>query len=243
MWRWAPINTFTNGTLPDNTFVGENAAYGALLSYYLVQPAAHAPSIQIVDANGRVVRHLSGDAVPNEAGINRASWDLNEDGPAKWKGTYKINQGPDEGAEAVPGTYVVRLRVDGKTYDRSVTVVGDPRDEQSAQAYALRHDYLARINDEIGTIDEWLNATGARSNQPTRLGRTALSRFQRQLTYNPRTDEDLSAPLGLRERLLDLLSRASSSYAPPNAAQLAEESELRAIYERLSAESTQFVKR
>jgi photosystem II stability/assembly factor-like uncharacterized protein len=242
MWRWAPINTFTNGSLPDNTYTGENAAYGALLSYYLVRPAAHPPSIQIVDAQGRIVRHLSGDAVPNESGIDRTSWDLNEDGPIKWKGTYKINQGPDEGPEAAPGAYVVRLAVDGHTYDQTVTVVGDPRDEQSAQAYTERHDYLARINDEIGTIDAWLNATGARSNQPTRLGRTALSRFQRQLTYNPRTDEDLSAPLGLRERLLDLLSRASSSYAPPNAAQLAEESELHAMYERLSAESAQFVK-
>jgi photosystem II stability/assembly factor-like uncharacterized protein len=242
MWRWAPVNVFTNGTLPDNTYVGENAAYGALLNYYLDRPSAPAPAIAIIDAHGRVVRHLSGDAVPNRSGIDRMSWDLNEDGPVKWKGTYKINQGPDEGAEAVPGTYVVRLTAGGRAYDQTVTVVGDPRDEQSAEAYQQRHDYLARINDELGHIDTWLNATGARSNQPTRLGRTALSRFQRQLTYNPRNDEDLSAPLGLRERLLDLLSRASSSYAPPNAAQLTEESELHAIYERLSADSAQFVK-
>ena len=179
----------------------------------------------------------------NESGINRASWDLNEDGPVKWRGTYKINQGPDEGPEAIPGTYVVRLNVDGHAYDQTITVEGDPRAAQSMQAYRERHDYLARIYDEVGTIDAWLNATGALSDQPTRLGRTALSRFQRQLTYNPRNDEDLSAPLGLRERLLDLLSRASSSYAPPNAAQLAEENELHAMYEKLSVESAQFVKR
>jgi photosystem II stability/assembly factor-like uncharacterized protein len=242
MWRWAPVLTLTDGTLPDSMFVGENAAYGALLSYYLPRATKPAPVLDILDASGRVVRHLTGDNVPNAPGIQRTNWDLNEDGPAGWKGTYKINRGPSEGAEVVPGIYTARLIVDGRTYDRSVTVVADPRDEQAAGAYQARHDYLAPIFSEIGAIDTWLNATGVRSEQGSPPGRTARSRFQRQLTYNPRTDEDLSGPLGLRERLLDLINRASSSFAPPNAAQLTEAAELHAMYERLSADSAQFVK-
>ncbi len=108
MWQWAPVNTFTDPKIPANEFVGDNPPYGALITYYLARAARQA-TITILDSHGHAVRHLKGDDVPKHAGMNRASWDLNEDGPVKWTGTFKENQGPDTGAEAVPGTYTVRL--------------------------------------------------------------------------------------------------------------------------------------
>ena len=237
-WRGAPVNTFA-GSVPANAFVGENAPYGALLSYYLPGPAHDKPAIEIVDASGRVVRHLTGDGVENVAGLNRASWDLNEDGPVKWTGTFKQNQGPDEGAEAVPGVYTVRLTVDGQRYEQSLTVVADPRDPGTPEAAQARHDFLAAIFGEIGAVDGWLNAVDAKLARATPSQRSALLAFAKKLTYGPRNVEDLGGPEGLRDRLIDVTARMSTSLQPPTAAQLAAAADLKTLYERLSQEYAQ----
>ena len=106
-WQWSPVNTFSEPKIPPNEYVGDNPPDGALITYYLARVPRQA-TITIFDSLGRAVRHLRGDDVPKHAGVNRASWDLNEDGPVKWTGTFKENQGPDTGAEAVPGKYTVR---------------------------------------------------------------------------------------------------------------------------------------
>lgn len=235
MWQWAPINSFQNGTLPDNEFVGANPEYGALLTYYLPKPAAR-PTIDVVDGNGKVIRHLSGDDVPNETGVNRTSWDLAEDGPEQWHGTYKENRGPEEGPEAVPGTFTIRLHADGRSIEQTLHVLPDPRDKATAAQYAQRHEFLAGVYDELGAVDKMLNAIDARLAHAAPLQAASLRTFRTQLTYNPRNVEDLGGPQGLRDRLLDMIARLGSAFQAPNAAQRAEASDLNALFTRLSAE-------
>jgi hypothetical protein len=235
MWEWSPINAFEGGTLPDNEFVGDNPEYGALLSYYLPQPAQH-PTIDIVDANGRIVRHLSGDDVPDEAGINRTSWDLAEDGPEQWHGTYKENRGPNEGPEAVPGTFTVRLHAGGKTVEQPLRVSHDPRDKATHEQYVRRHDFLAGIYDELGSVDKMLNQIDARLKRADPQQAATLRAFRAKLTYNPRNAEDLGGPQGLRDRLLDMLARLGSSFQTPTAPQDAEAANLHALFIELTAE-------
>jgi hypothetical protein len=56
-------------------------------------------------------------------------------------------------------------------------------------------------------------------------------------TFNPRNAEDLGGPAGFREKLLNLISRLSStSLQPPTATQAEVAAELRAQYAMLSAE-------
>lgn len=245
-WRWAPVNSFpccTGSTLPANEFVGGNAPYGALLTYYLPQKLAAAPTIDIVDASGRTIRHLAGDDVQNVAGLNRSTWDLAENGPVKWtSANQQWNEGAGEGAEAVPGTYTVRLHAGGKTYERSVTVVADPRAPISGQAAQARHDFLAALFDELGGVDGWLNALDKASSTANAARRTELHAFGRKLTYYPRNVEDLSGPLGLRERISDAIARASTSLQPPTAAQVAEAAVLKELYDKLSTEYAQLMK-
>ena len=59
-------------------------------------------------------------ALPVEPGVQRAVWDLAWEGAKKIKGG-KIDTGdPADGPRAVPGTYTVRLTVDGTDADRTV---------------------------------------------------------------------------------------------------------------------------
>jgi photosystem II stability/assembly factor-like uncharacterized protein len=233
MWQWSPLNTFTDPKIPPNEFVGDNPDYGALLTYDLGRVAKSA-RIEIADESGRVVRTLTGDDVPAKRGINRTSWDLNETGPVKWTATFKENQGPDTGAEVVPGSYTVRLDVDGVVKVQNLAVKPDPRDPDLAKARS-RHDYLAALFVDLGTIDTMLNSIDARIKRATGAQAAALRAFKSQLTYDPRNIEDLRGPAQIREGVLDLISRASSSLQAPTAAQQAQAAIYKSQLEALSA--------
>jgi photosystem II stability/assembly factor-like uncharacterized protein len=233
MWQWSPVNAFTDPKIPPNEFVGANPPYGAILTYYLAKTPKRA-EIEVLDAQARVIRHLKGDDVPKHAGINRTSWDLNEDGPVKWSGTFKENQGPDTGAEVLPGTYTVRLIADGATRDQPVAVKPDPRDPASG-GYVRRHDFLAELFAELSGVDAMLNGIDARLKHASGSQASALIAVRQHLTYDPRNIEDLTGPAQLRERLLDLISRMSTSFQAPTAAQLSQAGIYKTTYDRLSA--------
>ena len=178
-------------------------------------------SIQILDAQGHVVRHLSGKSVPRAAGFNRIAWDLTEDGPTKWLGTFKDNEGPGTGAEVLPGTYTVRLQVDGVTQQQHVVVKADPRDPSTLDQMQQRHATLAELFGELGGVDAMLNQIDKQL-RATNSGAKArfARRFRAQLTYDAKNVEDLGGPAGLRDRLLDLIGRISgSSYQAPTQTQ------------------------
>ena len=76
-------------------FAGENPPKGAIVDFYQATPQKNAPTLQVLDSNGRVIRTVSGTHkvkgktepyVPNKAGINRYVWDFTEDAPLKWHG-------------------------------------------------------------------------------------------------------------------------------------------------------------
>jgi photosystem II stability/assembly factor-like uncharacterized protein len=237
MWQWSPVNTFTDPKIPPNEYAGANAPYGALATYYL-PGAPKTVAITILDSAGRPLRHLTDDDVPKHTGFNRAAWDLNEDGPVKWTSTFKENQGPDTGAEALPGVYTVTLTVDGVAKTQTVTVKADPR--APTEAYQARYQFLTGLYNELSAIDTMLNHLDARLKTASRAQVASLKAFKLRLTYDPRNIEDLNGPAQIREKVLDLISRMSTSFQAPTAAQreqaalyTAEVDGLQAAYERL----------
>ena len=105
--------------------------------------------------------------VTNKAGINRYVWDFHEDGPVQWKGAAREEyRGPKIGAVVVPGTYTVRIVLDGKTLTQTVTVKPDPRD----------------------------NWTQARVPSRLRVQQEVLDRLRqdRRSTQQPRCDEEIA---------------------------------------------------
>jgi hypothetical protein len=150
---------------------GENPPRGALLTY-AVKDKPKRVTIEIKDAQGRLVRTLSSEARPRvdaddneedpkpelklEPGLQRPVWDLRWEGAERIKGA-KIDWGdPSTGPMAVPGTYTITLNVDGKTATTPLVVKPDPRsrvsqaDLEAQLAFALQvRDAFSRITSNV----------------------------------------------------------------------------------------------
>jgi photosystem II stability/assembly factor-like uncharacterized protein len=156
-------------------YAGNNPPYGATFAYYQLKPGDQPPALQILDAQGRVIRTISGfsepspfapppppDAkpkskIPNGAGLQRFTWDYAVDGPVKWNGAGKFFKGPEEGASVPPGTYGYRMIVGGKTFTGTFTVKPDPHTAFTQAELVASYDYSVRANAKFSALDVGLN--------------------------------------------------------------------------------------
>jgi photosystem II stability/assembly factor-like uncharacterized protein len=125
--------------------VGENPPTGALIDYYFAAKPKDEVTLDILDPQGHVVRHLSSQkkktyeqppewpdqivpelTIPAEAGMNRYGWDLRYEAPVPIPGAFYQGLGP-QGPLAVPGTYAVKLTVGSFTQTVPLEVRIDPR--------------------------------------------------------------------------------------------------------------------
>ncbi|MEO7965847.1 MAG: hypothetical protein ABIT38_18200, partial [Gemmatimonadaceae bacterium] len=78
-------------------------------------------------------------------------WDLRHDAPNAFVHSFEINANPGltptspEGALVTPGSYSLRLTVEGRTMTRPVTVRNDPRSHATTLALSLQHSLQSRI--------------------------------------------------------------------------------------------------
>jgi photosystem II stability/assembly factor-like uncharacterized protein len=150
--------------------------YGAAIYYFLKEKTAGPVTIEILDAQHRLVRTLS--SVPREsdyssddhdpeelkkqalstaAGVQRATWNLAWEGAAKIKGG-KIDTGdPAGGPLALPGSYIVRLTVDGKTLTSPLHVLPDPRGSLPASDLQTQLAYALRVRDDVSKVTGLVN--------------------------------------------------------------------------------------
>jgi photosystem II stability/assembly factor-like uncharacterized protein len=223
-------------------FSGKNPPSGASIAFYQATPGARAATIEILDGSGRVVRHIQGTQrvgerevplVTNFAGINRAGWDLREDGPVRWAGAAKEEyRGPRVGAQVVPGAYTVRLRLGGRTFTQPLRVEADPRatytaaQYRAAYAFAKRHlDAYSRLDAALTRLDAYAASAKARAQGATpelaatlAAVRTRALALRGELTADFTNDEDfIQRPGRVRE---DLGSLMYGGGAPPSAATL-----------------------
>jgi photosystem II stability/assembly factor-like uncharacterized protein len=253
LWaQWPPIEGGDGGSLPANFAVGANPKGPALITFWQNHPAQARPAIAIVDANGAIVRHLSGSYktddgtkywVTNAAGYNRLAWDGMEDGPERWNGTSLGNAGPLTGAEALPGTYTIRLTIDGHVQQQPFVLKADPRSPWTADQLAARHTYLATLFGDVSAIDHLLNAIDAKRRallhaHPAGF-RTSIARLDAivaTLTANDLHDEDgIGRPDRVREQLFGAAGAIGASFQPPTAAHRAFAAEVQQTYERTLA--------
>ena len=149
--RW---NMFSDTPLPPEEPTGQNPPDGAILDYQLNKNARNV-KLEILDSQGNAIRSYSSDDEPEQVdstsfahptywirpnqslgtdrGHHRFVWDLRHEPPKGARRQFSIAaveyntpSGP-HGPFVHPGTYRVRLTVDGKSQERSVKVVMDPR--------------------------------------------------------------------------------------------------------------------
>ena len=125
--------------------VGENPPAGALIDYYLPAKPQGEVAMDIVDANGKEVRHISSlksgageqppewpdtiypiNTLPANAGMNRFVWNLRYDDPVQIPGAFYEGLAP-QGPIVLPGHYTIKLTVAGKSQTAPLEILIDPR--------------------------------------------------------------------------------------------------------------------
>ena len=136
--------------------VGQNPPAGALIDYVFKVAPKGEVSIDILGADGKVLRHMSSaktnkqvqpqewpdqivasDLIPAKAGMNRLVWDLRMDDPVQIPGAVYSDQAP-RGPIVAPGTYTVRLTAGGESRTAPIIVFADPRVAASGPAIAAK---------------------------------------------------------------------------------------------------------
>lgn len=150
-WRW---NKWTDTPLPPDEPAGQNPPDGAIINYHLKSAASGPVTIEIRTASGTLVRTYSSEDLPEplvegrnipdywirppqrlrtDAGLHRFVWDLHYSPPAVTEFSYPISAiyqntwREPRGPWVLPGSYVVRLTVEGKVYEQPLKVKMDPR--------------------------------------------------------------------------------------------------------------------
>ena len=247
-------------------YAAKNPPEGAIVDFYQAAPAKAAPSVQILDATGKVVRTVAGTHkvrgkeepyVTNDAGINRFVWDLRTDGPVRWMGAAREEyRGPKTGLAVIPGTYTVRLTLDGHTMTQAFDVRQDPRLHYTQAELVAAHAFYARelelysnVNRALNRVDgviasatHELSSTPAPSADLSAKLQAALAgarAVRSDLTADYHNDEDsIQRPGKLREDIEDFAGGYRTG--PPSAATRAYASRANAEYTAVMARVSAF---
>jgi photosystem II stability/assembly factor-like uncharacterized protein len=186
--------------IPPDEPAGENPPDGAILDYFLTQPASGPVTLEIVDAHGKLVRRFSSTDKPEvtqaelekqliplywirmpkvlsaSAGMHRWVWDLHYPSPASLQHQYPISAVPydtprtPQGPIALPGEYTTRLTVNGHTSTASLTVKVDPRVNASPAGLEKQFDLEMHLASELTISTEAVTQARSVVDQLHKLG-------------------------------------------------------------------------
>jgi len=158
--------------IPPELPAGQNPPNGAIMDFYLRSEPKQDITLAIYDSKGGLVRQFDSgpiaasteppptvpdywlalpQSLTKHAGENRFVWDLRYASPQTVRHNYPISAlyqntpGEPQGSLVVPGTYEVRLTVDGKTYKQPLQVAIDPRVSVSQDALQRQFELHQKI--------------------------------------------------------------------------------------------------
>ncbi|HVX41175.1 MAG TPA: hypothetical protein VHB25_16530, partial [Gemmatimonadaceae bacterium] len=149
------------------------------ITFKLAQATPRPVRVQILDSTGAVIRTLM---APTRAGYNRIAWDLRYDPPRtvalrtpapdnphifdeprfRNRPTRPITHWGIQGAQvtgplALPGTYTVRLAVNGETLTQSLTVLKDPEIATTDADLVASTTAQVRVRNDMDAAADMLN--------------------------------------------------------------------------------------
>ncbi|HXJ07483.1 MAG TPA: hypothetical protein VNH65_20465 [Candidatus Acidoferrum sp.] len=163
-------------TLPATVPVGANPPAGAVIYYSLKTAPKEQITLEVLDAQGKLVRKYSskktgegaspdeeefgirrpGQELPAEAGLNHFVWDMHFEPPTRVPGAVGWGGRPD-GPLVVPGTYEIKLTVAGKTEAAKLEITKDPRVSASQADLDKQEELALRIRDRVTAGHEAVN--------------------------------------------------------------------------------------
>lgn len=203
----------------------QNPPFGAIIYYHLGKKPAGVIKMQIFDADGKLVRTISSvkptlperppypdywlmspneRALSTNVGTNRTNWNLRYDDPPGYNPDInnQMNSAPGQvtpaphGPLALPGTYTVKLLVDGAVYTQKVVVHNDPRIGESAKIMSslrlqnklalaavqgMKDSYAA--NEEVSAVRSQLAALKSNSSLPADVAVAAATLDTKLATF------------------------------------------------------------
>jgi photosystem II stability/assembly factor-like uncharacterized protein len=218
-------------------------------------PGKKAPEItlDIYDASGKLVRRYPpkkqaggeeeeegyrprpAQNLPGKAGLNRFAWDLHYDSAPRIPHSA-LWGGGTEGPLVLPGTYQVKLTVEGKTYTQPLEVKLDPRFKATPEELQKQFDLATKIFQRFAQVQRAvLQIRGIRSQAQALVKRTAgtpegktIAEAEKQLDAKMKPIEEemvqtkayanedlLNYPNMLNNRLVSLESTVESAATAP----------------------------
>jgi photosystem II stability/assembly factor-like uncharacterized protein len=179
--------------------VGANPPAGALIDYMLATEPKDELTIDIVGADGAILRHLSSqkstkeiqppewpdqivpdDRIPAKAGMNRLVWDLRVNDPAQIPGAFYSGSAP-RGPLVPPGRYQVRLSVGGQTLTQPLTVIADPRLRDADAAIQAKTELAIATEKDIDRLHRAVNAVRKAKADPDHTRQAQLASIEESL--------------------------------------------------------------
>ena len=190
-------------------------------------------TIEIVDAQGKVVRRYANTDKPEisdeelqkqliplywvhaprrlgtDAGMHRWVWDLHYATPTTTRHEYPISAIPHDtpryplGPNALPGSYIVRLTVDGKSSTAPLNIKMDPRVKTSAAGLQKKFQTEERLAGLVTETSEAVLQAGSI--------RTQLEKMKAESADTKKAVEDF------QKKLTGVLGAPGGFFAPPSA--------------------------
>jgi hypothetical protein len=164
--------------VPMDEALASNPPDGAAVDYYLRQKASGPVQLEILDAEGKLVRRFASNdelrktdpkdvefpmqwvrdpqALSAEAGMHRFVWDLRYPLPQSVHTTYWGPTGP----WAAPGSYIVRLTANGKSSTQPLTVKMDPRVKATQAELMCQFELASRLAARLGEVSSAMQQAG-----------------------------------------------------------------------------------
>ena len=205
-----------------SAFVGENPPSGAILDYYLKAAPKQPLVIEIFDAKGKLVHKFTsaaaksekespnrGSHLPVEVGSNRFVWDL------RYPGAMSISGGDADfevfgadGPLVVPGTYQVKLTVDGHSQSTPLEVKLDPRVRASQSDLEKQLELALQVRDELTAAREAV--------MQMRDLHSQIQALRKRLAGDANAREVLSSSEELDKKVLSVEEAAAGWKVEPN---------------------------
>jgi photosystem II stability/assembly factor-like uncharacterized protein len=227
-------DTYTDTPLPPDEPTAANPPDGAIIDYYLAHASSAPVTLEILDAQSKLVRKFSSADKPEateaelkkqliplywlrpfrslstEAGMHRWVWDLHYAAPVSTRHDYPISAIPGDtpryplGPTALPGSYTARLTANGKSYTANFTVKMDPRVKITAAGLGQKFHLETRMASLLSETSKAVMQAGSI--------REPLQKLSEQAT-GP-TKDSVQA---FQKKLTGVLGSPSGFFAPPSA--------------------------
>ncbi|MEM1136524.1 MAG: glycosyl hydrolase [Bacteroidota bacterium] len=135
---------------------GKNHPGGVMMYYYLKNKpdSTFEATLEIMESDGKLVKKLDykgktpTDKLFIKEGMNQIVWDMRYPDAVSFPGLI-LYSSSTKGPLAVPGTYKVKLTVNGQAQEQSFNIKIDPRIRSSQEDLQAQFDFLIEVRDKL----------------------------------------------------------------------------------------------